>query len=229
MDDRLYHEYNIINDADVLDDLHLQRSQIQMSTDYIDVISSSNSLTSSKNKSEVSYEIPCQDLPSGGTKKYDNNIDFRSLINSDTLSSFSDEHQNTTHDYLNLYQPLIKVSKPKREEYLKLASVDSISLYNKTNMISKNEYVLPHPLKLEACQLLQLYEHETVPNTCEFEQLQRFGSKIKGRPTKSCENLAINHFQRNKSSGKDDQHINSFEDRAYNNTFKWKSESDIFF
>lgn len=231
MDDRLYHEYNIINDADVLDDLNLQRMQIQMSTDYIDVIRSSNSIASSKSKSEVSYGIPCQDLPSGGTKTYENNVDFRSWISGDSISSSSNEHQNTTQDYLNLYQPLLKVAQPKREEYLKLVSVnrtDSISVDYQTSVISTNEHALTHPLQLEACLLWQHYENEHVPIKFELTHFERFGSRIKGRVSKSCDNLASNRLQKKASSKKGDKLINSFEYIAYNNTFRWKSESDIF-
>ncbi|CAG2211265.1 unnamed protein product [Mytilus edulis] len=229
MDDRPYHAYNIINDEDVVDDLHLQRMQVQMSTEYMDVIRSSNSIASSKSKSETSYDTPCQDLLSGEKSK--NNVDFRSWISGDIISSSSDEHQNTTQDYLNLYQPLIKVSQPKREEYLKLEPVNRIdrnSLNYKTSVISENEYIFPHSLQLGTCLLWQLHEHENFQVKSEFGHFQRLCSKIKGRVSKSCENLAINRLQKKTSSEKDDKFRNSSEDHAFNNTFKWKSESDIF-
>lgn len=155
IEDRLYHFYDIINDADVVDDHHLQ--QIQISSDYVDVIRSSDSIASSKSKSEVSYDIPCEDLPSAGTKKYESNAAFgRSGI---TTSLHNDEQQDTAQDYVNLYQPLIKLSPPKREEYLTLATIDRTdgnSLDYNTSLIFTKTCVLPHPQQLEF--LRQLHE-----------------------------------------------------------------------
>lgn len=227
IEDRLYHFYNIINDADVVDDHHLQ--QIQISSDYVDVIRSSDSIASSKSKSEVSYDIPCEDLPSTGTKKYESNGAFG--ISGVSISLDNNEHQDTAQDYVNLYQPLIKLSPPKREEYLTLATVnktDDNSLDYNTNLISTKTCVLQHPHQLEI--LRQLHEYENFPIKFESRNIQRCDSNLIRQVSKSCGDLNVKRLQRKISSEKDDKHTNSTRKYmcAKNNTFKWKSESDIF-
>lgn len=227
IEDRLYHFYNIINDADMVNDHHLQ--QIQISSDYVDVIHSSNSIASSKSKSEVSYDIPCEDLPSAGTKQYESNAAFG--ISGVTTSLHNDEHQDTAQDYVNIYQPLIKLSPPKNEEYLTLATVDRTdgnSLDYSTNLISTKICVLQHPQQMDILQ--QLHEYENFPIKFECRNIQRCVSNLKGQVSKSCEDLNVKRLQRKISCVKDDKHTNSPKNYmcARFNTFKWKSESDIF-
>lgn len=218
--------YDIINEADMLDDQQLHQMKI-MSSDYLDVISSLNRIEKVRNTKDVINDIQCQICPSNKSNNHESKANCNSLVSMDTTSSSSEDNQETTQDYLNPYQSVIKMSPTTKVEYLTLATVHRLdrSLPDfKTFSISQSEF---EPLKKHA--KLQLNEYENYSNNLECIDPKCCLSNVRKQVSMSCETLNDKR-QTNINSKHSTACKNSTEDDKldYYNIFKTKSESDIF-
>lgn len=118
--------YEVINDADVLDDQNLRQIQMHMSSDYLDAINASNSTGSGRSTFETNNNSPPQYLPCAETTNNESKFDGSPLASSVTSSSSGQFNDNTTQDYLNPYQPVIKITPPRKGEYLTLATIHTL-------------------------------------------------------------------------------------------------------
>lgn len=223
-----YRLYDIINEADMLDDHHLHH--LQISSDYLDVISASSSTGSFKSTNFVNHDFPCQFAPCAKTKTRESIVDCSSLISGDSTLSSAAANQDATQDYLNPYTAVIKMSPPIKDEYLTLQTLHKTadkSPDNKTESTSKNEGILIYPLQPDVDILRQLYEH--VGQTIKFAHYnsRRSFFKMRGHVSKSCQNLnEKNSFNSNQGV----INMNSIEDTKLScyQTFKCKSDSDVY-
>lgn len=208
-----YRLYDIINDADVIDDHNLL--QIQMSADYLDVISTG----SAESSNMVNHG------PSAQTKKHKLEIDNCSGNSYNITSSSDDDIQELTEGYLNPYQPIIKTSPLTKTEYLTLGTIHTtnsgVSVY-KRSAINENESVTKDPEQMEEDGVRRLSENCNYPNCCL--------SNMRGYVSMSCVNVNIERSKMQICSAKErpDKKSTDKYNHDYYNLFKSKSESDIF-
>ncbi|CAC5403769.1 unnamed protein product [Mytilus coruscus] len=108
---------------------------------------------------------------------------------------------------------------------------DSSGVDNKSGVFSKDENILQYAMDRDEIGLRRPYEYENSSISVECAVDRHCLSCIRGRDSKSCENL--NHIKRIKTvshSANDGQHVLSDEDDSldYYNISKTRSESDIF-
>ncbi|VDI63678.1 Hypothetical predicted protein [Mytilus galloprovincialis] len=228
MEERLY---DVIDDADLIEEQKLKDNQ--MSPDYLDVISGSNSTGSGDGKTEENHENIFESLSTDQIKMLVNKVICSSLNNRESTSSSGEEHQETKQEYLNPYQSVIKTSPTNIREYLTLATVhnrtDNCMVDNKSDVLIKDENILQSPRDLEEIGLRRPYEYENSLISVEYAVPQRCLSRIRGRETKSCENLNSNRLKIKTSLGKDDKNVTSnVNSLEYYNLIRTRSESDIF-
>ncbi|XP_071138314.1 uncharacterized protein [Mytilus edulis] len=228
MEERLY---DVIDDADLIEEQKLKDNQ--MSPDYLDVISGSNSTGSGDGKTEENHENIFESLSTDQIKMLVNKVICSSLNNRESTSSSGEEHQETKQEYLNPYQSVIKTSPTNIREYLTLATVhnrtDNCMVDNKSDVLIKDENILQSPRDLEEIGLRRPYEYENSLIRVEYAVPQRCLSRIRGRETKSCENLNSNLLKIKTSLGKDDKNVTSnVNSLEYYNLTRTRSESDIF-
>ncbi|VDI43317.1 Hypothetical predicted protein, partial [Mytilus galloprovincialis] len=109
--------YDIIEEEYMLDDQHLQQMQMQMGSDYLDVINETNSTETSESKTKEIPNVSSHSVPASKSQNTNKN-EKSSLLSSDSTSSNDEDRQETTEDYVNPYQPVLKMSPPKKGEYL---------------------------------------------------------------------------------------------------------------
>lgn len=229
MEERLY---DIINDADMLDEQQLK--EIQMSADYLDVICGSNSSGSGEGPNADTNENIFKSLSANQMKILVDKVICSSLNNSESTFSSGDDRPETTQDYLNPYQSVIKTSPPSIREYLTLATVhnrtESTEFDKQSGSLSNNENILQDPKDLEEIGLRQPYKYENFSISVGYADYQNCLSSKRERESKSCENLKRYSAKKTEPFGKDDKRIASNEDNNfdYYNVFKTKSESNIF-
>lgn len=203
MEERLY---NNIDEEAMLDDQHIQR--LRMSANYLDVIADSSTIRNDENKSSENHDITCRLLSTATVRSRGTSLRevCHSVISGNSTSSSNEYPQETTQDYLNPYQPLIKMSPPKVREYLKLTTV-----HNRTDIIcnyNKSDVTVISEKELQNSQ--ETHINSAISSECTISQYFSKGE----RESKSCEN---NNANTNENK------------RLYNNTiFKTKSEGDIF-
>lgn len=178
----------------------------------------------------MNLDSPCHFLPYGVTEIRESKVYCSNLINGDSSSSQSsnEENQDTTPDYLNPYTPVIKMSPPKKEEYLTLATVHKVDggpLDNFTKTNSKNHCLFKHHQQLATDAFNQLYHNENRLINIGCKDSQLCLSNIKEHVFRSCENFNIKRLQDKRGVT-----LNLVKDNSPNcfNIFKSKSESDIF-
>ncbi|VDI45554.1 Hypothetical predicted protein, partial [Mytilus galloprovincialis] len=155
--DRLY---DIINEEDILDDRRIQ--QMQMSSNYLDVIHDSNTRERCESKSFENQDDPCQLLSIDQTQNQENNLksDSRFLKSGDSTSSSDEFHKDLIQDYLNPYQPMIDISPPEERKYLTIAKAHSrIDGNYKDSEVVTNEYELQHPREMEKNAMTNLQDN----------------------------------------------------------------------
>ncbi|CAG2211279.1 unnamed protein product [Mytilus edulis] len=188
MEERLY---DIIDDEDLSADQHLQEHQ--MSPDYLDVISGSNSTGSGDGITVENHENIFESLSTEQIKMLVNKVIFNSLNKRESTSSSGEDRPETRQDYLNPYQSVLKTSPPNIREYLTLATVhsrtDRSMVENKSGIFCTNDSVLHDPIDLEEIGLRRPYEYEKSSISVDYAVPQRCVSSIKVRESKSCENV----------------------------------------
>ncbi|VDI63679.1 Hypothetical predicted protein [Mytilus galloprovincialis] len=159
MEERLY---DIIDDADLIEVQQLKDNQ--MSPDYLDAISGSNSTGSGEGKHVENTDNNFESLSTDQIKMLVNKVICSSLNKRESTSSSGEEHQDTKQDYLNPYQSVINTSPPNIREYLTLTTVHnktgSSGIDNNLGSLSKNENILHRPIDLEEIGLHRPYEYE---------------------------------------------------------------------
>lgn len=212
-----YRLYDIINEADLLDDHDLQ--QIRKSAVYLDVISTG----SAESSNIVNLE------PTALANRQEN----CSVSSGDNTSSSDENKQEVTEGYLNPYQPIIKTSPPTKKEYLTLATihtVDSGVPYYKSSSEIKKEYETKDPLQMRQASLRRLYANGNFSMNIRYVDPKCCLSNMRGYVSMSCVNLNIERPKMQICSEKESQDNKSTRDYShdYCNLFKTKSESDIF-
>lgn len=226
MEERLY---DIIDETDMLDDHHIQQMQMQVTSDYLDVINESYSTEIFEIKTKENRHFPSQSVPTSKSKNADKN-ESSSLFRSDSTSSNDEERQETTEDYVNPYQPVLKMSPPKIGDYLTIPTLHKIdsSFHDDTN--GEKENLSMHPRQLEMGASTRHFDYE---NLIKFGQRYMYTnlSNIRKQVSMSCKSLNTERLQTKMSSEQEVKDFNSTDDYRlhYQNIFKAKSESDIFF
>ncbi|CAG2195670.1 unnamed protein product [Mytilus edulis] len=229
MEERLY---DVIDDADLIEDQQLK--DIQMSPDYLDVISGSNSTGSGEGKTVENHENNFESLSTDQIKMLVNKVICSSLNNRESTSSSGEDRPETKQDYLNPYQSVIKTSPPNIREYLTLATVhnrtDNSVVENKSDVFSTDKKILKDPKDLQEIGLRRPYEYENSSISVEYAVPQHCLSRNRGRETKSCENLNNIRLKTKMSYRKVNENETSNKDDSldYYNLTKTRSESDIF-
>lgn len=225
MEERLY---EIIEEQDMLDDHHLQQIRMRMASDYLDVINESNSTELFESKTKEIRHFSSQSVPTSNSKKTEKN-EISSLLSSDSTSSNDEDRQETTDNYENPYQPVLKMSPPKKGEYLTIPPLHEIDNSLNDNTTGDTEMHSIHPRQLEVGVSIQLFEHKNLVN-CRRTYMYANLLNIRKQVSVSCRSLNIDRPQFEISSKLKGKDINSTEDYRlqYYNIFKTKSESDIF-
>ncbi|VDI43319.1 Hypothetical predicted protein [Mytilus galloprovincialis] len=210
-----YRLYDIINEADLLDDNDLQ--QIRKSADYLDVISTGSDDSSNM----VNHD------PIALTNKQEN----CSVSSGNHTSSSDENNQEVTEGYLNPYQPIIKMSPPTKKEYLTLATVHTIDsgVPDYKSSKSKIEYETKDPLQMGQGSLRRLYANENCSMNIIYVNPKCCLTNMRGYVSMSCV-LNIERPKMQICSEKESQDTKSHKEYShdYCNLFKTKSESDIF-
>lgn len=223
IEDRLY---EIINEADMLDDQQLQQIQMQKRSGYLDVFSSSNSIASGNSTKDVNNDIESRFFQSDEKKNHESKDKCCYLVSGDTTSSSSEDNPENTQDYLNPYQPITKLSPPTKREYLTLATVHRLD--NSLPFAVSQSKFEPQP-EMEVC--CQLQEYENYSNNLEYTDPQRCLSNKRRHVSMSCKTFDCERQMNIHSNEKDIRNDKSSEDYRieYPKVFKTKSDSDIFF
>lgn len=201
--DRLY---DIIDEEDILDDRRIQ--QMQMSSNYIDVIHDSNIRESCESKSFENQDNPCQLPPTHETQNQENNMkmDSRSLKSGDSTLSSDEYHQDLTQDYLNPYQPMIDISPPAERKYITIATAQSRVDNDYKAAIVRNENELQHPREVVKDAMTNLYDNYKSSSVSFGSNVSKyFSNREGGKESKSYENLNVERFKMTSYSGKEDQ------------------------
>lgn len=231
IEDRLY---EIINEADMLDDQQLQQIQMQKRSGYLNVFSSSNSIASCNSTKDVNNDIDSRFFQSDEKKNHESKDKCCYLESGDTTSSSSEDNPETTQDYLNPYQPITKLSPPTKREYLTLATVHRLdnSLPDiKPFAVSQSKFEPQntHQPEMEVC--CQLQEYENYSNNLKYTDPQRCLSNKRRYVSMSCKTFDCERQMNIHSNQKDIRNEKSSEDYRieYSKVFKTKSDSDIVF
>lgn len=218
--------YDVIDEADMLDN-----QQMQMSSDYLDVINDPNIKDSSESKGFGNHNNPfISSISTAQSKRQTDNVkeDCCSWKSGNSTSSSDVCNQEITQDYLNPYQPMIKISPSTNGEYLVLATVhtvtDSSLLDYKADAKDQQDCKQKHHQEVEKEVLPQSYKRPIRSVEC-IEPT--YLSKISQGKSNSCENLNVKRIKMNE---KDGENTNTIRDDRLNycRKFKTKSESDIY-
>ncbi|CAG2211252.1 unnamed protein product [Mytilus edulis] len=122
MEERLY---DLIDESEMLDDHHIQ--QMQIASVYLDVIDESIYTMSYESQNKGILSVPSQSIQTAEVKHQENKNDSSSFfLGSDSTSPNDEDRQETTEDYVNPYQPVLKISPPQKEDYLTIPPIHKI-------------------------------------------------------------------------------------------------------
>ncbi|VDI62315.1 Hypothetical predicted protein [Mytilus galloprovincialis] len=222
MEERLY---DLIDESNMIDDHHVQ----QMASVYLDVIDESINTMNYESQNKVILNFPSQSIPTAAVKHQENKNDSSSLLGSNSTSPNDEDRQETTEDYINPYQPVLKRSPPIKEDYLTIPPLHKIdSSFHDTT--GEKEKLFMHPRQLKLGASIRHFDYENMTN---FDQTNMYTnlSNIRKQESVSCKYLNFERLQTEMSSEQEVKVSNSTDDYRlhYHNLFKAKSESDIFF